>query len=1088
MKVLNRDGDLTNISFDAVKERIESLCSAEELDAVDIDVVVTQTVNGFKDGISTFELDELSARVCANMQSVHYCYDSIAAKIIISNMAKTIRRVVLPSSIDYRHPTFSEKVEYIHRSMPKILDPTFVGFVDEHADVLDNYVDYERDSKYHSYFSIRTLQRSYLIKDANDVYVESPQDLWMRVAIVINMSDMSVDIVDRLASIRKCYDSMSTGEYTHATPTLFNAGMSNQQMCSCFLVGMNDSLSGIYSTLGDCALISKWAGGIGLHVSNIRAEGTRITSTGGTSDGIVPMLKVFNETARYCNQSGRRKGSFAIYLEPWHADIWKFTELRLNTGAETERARDLFLALWVPDEFMRRLETDEDWFLMSPDTCPGLVDAYGDDFSELYCRYVSERRYIKKIRARELWQQVLKSQIETGTPYIMYKDHVNRKCNQKNVGTIRSSNLCVAPETQILTTSGFQQISCLEDTTVRVWNGKTFSETVVRKTGTDQPLIRVSFSNGEHIYCTPYHKFYIRGSEECAVEAYQLREGDALAEYELPVVPDDDLLLPSEEQYQGGEGGVPTNHVLSEKLRYLERILNTSGWIMDDNEYKLKSMYILSKDRHLLVDIKRMLNTMGVDPFIGSNYRRECGVVETPFGDMMAQCHLRISPPDLVKLCDMGFAYGDFAKMKGIDSVEYRDAVARHSPYRSIVTVTDVNLASGRRDDTYCFNELLEHKGVFNGILTGQCAEITQYSDADEYAVCNLASIAIPKFVDKISKTINHEALHEAARQVTYNLNRIIDINAYPVQQADRSNRKMRPIGIGIQGLGDVYCMLKLPYSSTESIELDVQIMETIYHGALTASVELAEKHGPYERFNGSPASRGQLQMDMWNEAYVPQRYDWDALRTRIVRSGLRNSMLTALMPTASTSQILGNCESFEPFQSNVFKRTTLAGQFMVVNRHLMCDLIELGLWDDDMRIRIIENDGSVQGIEEIPDNLKQVYMTVWEIPQKSIIEHAAARGPFVDQSQSMNLYMMTPDIRLLRSILNLAWRRGLKTGMYYLRSLAASEASKFGVKSSNVSKLVDPPPQDAYSSCPLRKRGNNGKDDDDTECIACSG
>lgn len=809
MKVLNRDGELTNISFDAVKQRIESLCSLQELEMVDIDVVVTQTVNGFKDGISTFDLDELSARVCANMQSIHYMYDEIAARIIVSNMAKTVRRIV-PSIGSYL-PGFSDKVAYISRRMPRILDPSFVKFVEDNAVFLDSVIHYDRDSKYHSYFSIRTLQRSYLIQDPDKVYIESPQDLWMRVAIVINMGDTTSDLSTRLDNIQKCYNSMSIGEYTHATPTLFNAGMSTQQMCSCFLVGMEDSLSGIYSTLGNCALISKWAGGIGLHVSNVRAEGSRIASTGGSSDGIIPMLKVFNETARYCNQSGRRKGSFAVYLEPWHADIWKFVELRLNTGAETERARDIFLALWVPDEFMRRLENDEDWYLMSPDICPGLVDACGDAFSDLYCRYIREGRYVKKISARVLWQHVLKAQVETGTPYIMYKDSVNRKCNQSNVGTIRSSNLC---------------------------------------------------------------------------------------------------------------------------------------------------------------------------------------------------------------------------------------------------------------------------------------AEITQYSDENEYAVCNLASIAIPKFVDPNTRTINHKALHNAAWQLTYNLNRIIDINTYPVPQAELSNRKMRPIGIGIQGMGDVYCMLKLPYASNESIELDACIMETIYHGALTASIELAEKHGPYEFFAGSPASRGILQFDMWNKDHVykptSSLYDWDMIRSRIIQSGLRNSMLTALMPTASTSQILGNCESFEPFQSNVFKRTTLAGQFLVVNRHLMRELMERGLWDTEMRVKIIENNGSVQNIPEIPEEIKQIYLTVWEIPQRHIIEHAAARGPYVDQSQSMNIYMMTPNTKILRSILHLAWKRGLKTGMYYLRSLAASEATKFGISSDTTVNSSSKPVVVADNVCQLRKKTNEN-DDDDGMCLMCS-
>lgn len=765
MKVCTRSGQSQDISFDEIKNRILRLCDGgDDEQHVDIDKVVIQTINGIYDGITTAELDDLSARICAAMQSTHPAYDRLAARITVSNMAKNVRRRLL----DAGHPhTFSGKVAFIAESHPECHDPAFVAFVRDNAPALDAMIVYDRDNT-HSFFALRTMERSYLMR-VGDTCIESPQDMWMRVAVTINM-----DTPRAIADVEQCYTLTSTGLFTHATPTLFNAGMRVQQCSSCYLLGTDDSLAGIFKTISDCAQISKWAGGIGIHVSNVRAKGSKIRSTNGTSDGIVPMLKVYNEMTRYCNQAGRRKGSLAAYLEPWHADVWDFVELRRNTGAETERARDLFLALWVPDEFMKRLEADDDWFLMSPEVCPGLVDAVGEDFSALYGRYVAEGRYVRKLKARALWAHVLNCQIETGTPYIMYKDHVNRKCNQSNVGTIRSSNLC---------------------------------------------------------------------------------------------------------------------------------------------------------------------------------------------------------------------------------------------------------------------------------------AEITEYSDATTYAVCNLASIAVNRFVKEDGSGVDHERLHEVARLVTRNLNRIIDINSYPTPETRSSNMAMRPIGIGIQGMGDVYCMLKLPYDDERAVALDAEVMETLYHGAMEMSVELAQRHGAYSGFDGSPLSLGKFQFDLWGDAHGEEiklsgRYDWSALRRRAVLHGARNSLLTALMPTASTSQILGNCESFEPFQSNVFKRSTLAGEFLVVNKHLMRELAALGLWNDAMRKTLLAHDGSVQAVAGIPDEIKAVYRTVWEVPQRAIIDHAIARGPFVCQSQSMNLYMAQPSFQKLSSALVYGWRNGLKTGMYYLRSTAAVEAIKYGIAS----------------------------------------
>jgi len=762
MKVKRRNGTYSSVSFDAILERILRLNPPSDLD---VDRVVIQTISGMYDGITTSELDQLSARICANMQHENFQYDSLAASIISSDLFKRVRYLL--ASHGFESPTFSNKVRYLVEHGDIKYDSGFLEMVYAHSDALDEMIVCDRNDTY-SYFALKTLERSYLLRSLkDDLCIESPQDMWMRVAVALNITSDGVLDLER---VRQCYNSMSLGRYTHATPTLFNAGMMNQQCSSCYLMGTTDSMDGIWGTLKNAAMISKWAGGIGVHISNVRAKGARIKSTNGSSDGIVPMLQCYNSMVRYCNQAGRRKGSMAAYLEPWHADVWEFVELRRNTGAETERARDIFLALWIPDEFMKRVETDDIWYLMSPDECPGLIDAVGEEFTTLYTQYITENRYIRSLPARHLWQHIITCQLETGTPYVLFKDHVNRKCNQSNLGTIRSSNLC---------------------------------------------------------------------------------------------------------------------------------------------------------------------------------------------------------------------------------------------------------------------------------------AEITEYSDSDSYAVCNLASIAVSSFVVKgdFGNMIDHAALHACAAEVTENLNNVIDISMYPVPETYESNMKMRPIGIGIQGMGDVYCMLGLAYDDPLAVDLDAEIMETIYHGAMEASVALAEKHGAYAGFDGSPLSNGFFQFDLWDRTDACSgMYDWEILRERVVRVGARNSLLTALMPTASTSHIMGNSECFEPFQSNVFKRNTLAGEFVVVNPHLMRALMAEGLWTPEVRNRLMAADGSVQKMDDvIPERIRSIFRTVWELPQRSIIDHAHARGPFVCQSQSMNLYMAQPSFTRVSSALLYAWKKGLKTGMYYLRTRAAVEAPRVG-------------------------------------------
>ncbi|MCS6967570.1 MAG: ribonucleoside-diphosphate reductase subunit alpha [Cytophagales bacterium] len=752
MLVTKRNGTTETVRVEKITARIEKLCYGLDMNYIDVFQITQRVIQGMYDKIPTVELDNLAAEVAASMTTRHPDYAILAARIAISNLHKetsksfssTIKRLY-----NYVDPKTGENASLISKEVYEI--------VRNNAALLDSVIIYDRDFNY-DYFGFKTLERSYLLR-INGKVVERPQHMLMRVAIGIHMEDVEAAI--------ETYNLMSEKWFIHATPTLFNAGTPKPQLSSCFLLTMKeDSVDGIYDTLKQCAKISQSAGGIGLSIHNIRAKGSYIKGTNGTSNGIVPMLRVFNDTARYIDQGGgKRKGAFAIYLEPWHADIFDFLQLKKNHGKEELRARDLFYALWVPDLFMKRVEANEEWSLFCPNEAPGLADCYGEEFERLYERYEREGRARKVIRAQELWFEILEAQIETGVPYMLYKDHCNRKSNQKNLGTIKSSNLCT---------------------------------------------------------------------------------------------------------------------------------------------------------------------------------------------------------------------------------------------------------------------------------------EIIEYTSKDEVAVCNLASLALPKFV--INGKFDHQKLYEITKVVTRNLNKIIDINYYPVEEARRSNLRHRPIGIGVQGLADVFIMLRMPFDSPEARGLNKDIFETIYYAAVEASVELAQKYGPYETFQGSPMSQGLFQFDLWGVKPSSGRWDWEALRKKVLQYGVRNSLLVAPMPTASTSQILGNNECFEPYTSNIYTRRVLSGEFIVVNKHLMKDLIRLGLWNETMKNMIIQANGSIQNIPGIPQHLKEIYRTVWEIPQKSIIDMAADRAPFICQSQSLNIHIQDPNFGKLTSMHFYAWKKGLKTGMYYLRTRPAADAIKFTV------------------------------------------
>ena len=920
MQVVKRNGSKEDVSFEKVQKRI-TLCATEpDVLEVNATLISQRTLMRIRDGIKTSELDELAAQLSISLVTTHPDYGTLASRIIISNHQKNT------------NPSFVETMRLLHGQINdktgrrmEYLSDGFLEAVERFGPPLDAALKHERDFLL-DYFGFKTLERQkYLLRKLDGITAERPQHMWMRVAMALwgewALLQVKLDPTleaKALERILETYELLSTKHFIHATPTLFNAGSPKPQMSSCFLLAMKeDSINGIYETLANCAKISKFAGGIGLHISNVRGKGSYINGNGGTSTGIVPMLKNFNATARYVDQGSKRNGSFAIYLEPWHTDVEDFLKLKLNTGSEDERARDLFYALWIPDLFMKRVEADKSWTLFCPSEAPGLADVWGPAFETLYERYETEGLGRRQVSARELWKRITDCQVETGTPYLLYKDAANAKSNQQNLGTIKSSNLCVAPETRITTPQGEIPIKLLCGQQVDVWNGHAWSNTIVQKTNDDAELwtvvirdIEVNSADGtswettKQMDCTPYHKFILEDGSR--VNAIQLIHGTALK------------------------------------------------------------------------------------PWTDSNQ-------------------------------------------------------IEHIPH--VLSVRNF----GRHDVTYCFNEPIEHAGVFNGILAGNCTEIIEYSDANETAVCNLASIGLPAFVE--GRKFNFEKLRRIVKVATRNLNRVIDLNYYPTPEAQRSNRRHRPIGIGVQGLADVFALLRHPWERDTAQELNQRIFEHIYYAALETSADLAELEGPYETFPGSPASKGLLQYDLWSAnstAVIPltemdKTLNWSALKARIQAVGLRNSLLVAPMPTASTSQILGYNECFEPFTSNIYARRTSSGEYIVINKYLIKELLKLGLWNEEFKNKMIAKNGSIQGLD-VPVSIQNLYKTTWEISQKTLINMAAARGAFICQSQSLNLFVADPSHKVLSAMHFYAWKLGLKTGLYYLRTKTHVMAQKFTV------------------------------------------
>ena len=1118
MRVVKRNGDFEDVSFDKVLNRIKIL--SKDID-VNVFEIAQKVCSRIYDGVKTTELDELAAHMCSSMIVDNPDYGKLASRIIVSNHHKNTS------------PSFSETIQILYdnkdvdgRHCP-LISAELYDNVMKNKEKLNSVIDYSRDYDF-DYFGFKTLERSYLMK-VNGRIIERPQHMWMRVALGIHGADFK----DALQT----YDMMSRKFFTHATPTLFNAGTPRPQNSSCFLLSMNeDSISGIYDSLKEVAMISKYAGGIGIHMHQIRAKGSRIRGTNGISTGLVPMLRVFNNTARYVDQAGKRLGSIAVYLEPWHADLDGFLELRKNHGNEEDRCRDLFLALWVPDLFMERVKNNGKWSMMCPDMCKGLSDVWGDEFKELYEKYESEGKFIKQVDAQTLWFKIMEAQIEQGVPYILFKDACNKKSNQQNLGTIKSSNLCVAGDTMILTKDGYFPIEALKNKEVDVWNGKEWSTTTVRQTGENQKLMNISFSNGMSISCTPYHKFYVetgtRPSDKSIpkiVEAKDLQPDMKIIRYNTALVPSNDIELkyaytqglyaaegccfetekekqqchystwnetmfckrhqdyvasyPNSDNkccaesnsnceilYLYGEKKqlieyvdkryvndntnrynvalpkdmmdkyfVPLNMSTNAKLRWLEGYLDGDGSVVKYEE--IKNIQVASTNRDFLTRVFFLLQTLGIMPSLNKvQDEREAKLPDGKGGSKMYQCselyRINIDCKGLLQLVKLGFS----PKRLQIDNMREPHHVTNR--YVKVKMVEDNNVYG----DTYCFNEPKEHKGIFNGVLTGNCTEIVEYSSPDEIAVCNLASICLPSYVEqneKGEKYFNYEKLHEISKIVTKNLNKVIDCNFYPLEKARKSNLRHRPIGMGIQGLADVFVMLRLPFESEKAKQINKDIFETIYHAALETSMEISKKRhllimearekgdditmnpyneylklnefeidvvktshpGTYVTFEGSPASKGLLQFDLW-EKTPSDRYDWNQLKEDIKTYGIRNSLLLAPMPTASTAQIMGFNESFEPFTSNIFKRKVLSGEFVLVNKYLISDLINLGIWNKDMKDQIILNEGSIQAIDGIPQEMKDIYKTVWEIRQKNLVDMSADRGIYICQSQSLNIFM----------------------------------------------------------------------------------
>ncbi len=1012
INVLNRSGESVPMKLETISNRLNLLVSMDPKLSIKTDYVVSKTIASLVDRIKTSEIDAISASICASLIVEDYEYDALASRIMVSSLHKTTHddlRVYARDLTSYHYLNYDIK----------ILHPKTIKFIFENHKEMQAIIDYNKDFSY-NYFGIVTLMNSYLLsykhENGGKTIKERPQQMLLRTAIGIHLSDINDDGTCSdgvIHSISETYKLLSDKYYTHATPTLFNSGTINHTLSSCYLLAVDDSLENIYQRLTDISKISKFSGGVGIHVSQIRAQGSVISSTIGRSEGLVPMLRVYNESTKYVSQGGgKRKGSTAVYIEPWHSDIESCIMSQKQQGIPEKLCRDLFLAIWMPDLFMQRLKdslkTGETvmWSLMCPNECKGLADAYGEEFKALYESYEKQKKYRKQVPIVTLWNLIVSTQIETGKPYLMYKDHVNRKCNQNNLGTIKSSNLCVHGDTLILTENGYENIKNLDGQIVKVWNGIEWSPSPVAKTGEQQELLQVATSDGCVLQCTPYHKFYLK--DGTIVAASELKEGMSLMTCASWPTTDGDYIYRDESQ-------VPIGASKHTKRQWLTEYIHMNFCKLPNTcrMSPLKRFAMWAETYKKAYEIKLMCNTLGFSPMI-----------ET-IGD---DHYILFSNKDIFYMVEvMRLSIQLFSHTEASDA------------WQQDIRIVNVSKMDGLHD-TYCFNEPLRHMGVFNGLLTSQCSEITIYSDTNQVGVCNLASICLPKFVVKNADgnvSFDYGKLNKVTQRVVINMNKVLDNNRPQLEQARYSDEQHRPIGIGVQGLADVFMLMSEPFDSERSKKVNAQIFETIYYAALIASNRLAQVDGPYASFRTSMAAKGILQFDLWenNSTSKELAYNWEDLKQRIRTSGLRNSLLTCLMPTASTAIIQENCESMEVPLSNLFTRSTLSGnRFQIVNKHLMRDLKKIGLWNSHIRDQLIQNEGSIQSITEIPLHIRNVYKTVFEYNLSSLIDMCADRERFICQSASNNRYIINPSVSKITKMHLYSWKKGLKTSSYYVR------------------------------------------------------
>ena len=1057
MYVVKRNGDKEPVYFDKIPVRIRQLCEYDlSIDPVEVSQKV---IDGIRSGITTEEIDILAAESALHMSYMKPEYEILAKRLIVSNLHKKT------------NPGFSKVTNELFEI--GILNESYANFVKNNSSKLDAMIVQARDYNL-TFFGYKTLEKSYLNKNIEGETIERPQHMFMRVATFLRMPDME--------AIKKSYDYFSLKKCTHATPTLFHAGYRCSQLSSCYLQSTEDELEKMYETITEGALISKHSGGIGVNISMLRSSGSRISSTGGHSDGIIPYMKVLNDMARHVNQGGgKRKGSVAVYLEPHHPDLIDFLQVRKNNTKEEMKCLDIHIGLWISDLFMKRLEQRGTWSFFDPNRVKGLELCYGEKYEKLYKNAEKEKLYEYQLPIIEVWKKILVSQMETGEPYILFKDHVNRKSNQINKGVIKGSNLCVHGETMILTRNGYYPIESLVGKSIEIWNGSQWSTVVPMQTGEDQQLLTVSFSNYTQLKCTPYHKFYIETSSKPAdknkikiVEAKDLSQGMKIIRYDLGICEDSKeemkyaythglfssndlkdisylelyankkklisyvdyisilsecdskmrLRLPEdiEPKYR-----VPLNSSKNTKLEWLAGFFDGDGCVTCVNN--IKNIHAISIHLEFLKEIFLMLQTIGINSSIVS---KEC-VTQNFY-------RINIDPENLLNLIELGF------ETKRLDILNGRNPHHKTNKFVVVKSVKDY----GETSDTFCVNEPLENKVMFNGILTGNCAEIAIYSDKNSTGVCNLCSIALPSFVDEETKTFDFEGLADVVEHLTENMNIVIEKNYYPIESARKNNMELRPIGIGIQGLADVFQMMDIAWSDQKALDLDKKIYATMYYHAMYKSCLLAQRDGPYEYFKGSPLSKGKFQFDLWgikNPETLNGVLDWDMLREMVMKYGVRNSLLIAQMPTASTAQIFGNNESMEPYTSNMYVRQVLSGNFPVINQHMYEKLDSMNLWNQNNVNNIIQNGGSIQGIRELDDRTKEIFKTSWEIPMKIMLDHSVVRGPYICQTQSFNCFMSEPTVSKLSSLHMQGWKRGLKTGSYYIRRLSKVQPIKFTVE-----------------------------------------